>query len=81
MFTGEDGGLDLQRCPHLHFLPIVTACKANSLLEIFLGCSVANGSTEQAALKPEGVRSHHTPSSAPSYRSYPGGQKAFAPLL
>lgn len=53
MFRMEDGGLDLQRCPRLHFLPIATVCKASSLLEIFLGCSVANGSTEQAALKAE----------------------------
>lgn len=33
-------------------------------LQSCLGCTVANGSTEQAALKPEQGRSHHTSSSA-----------------
>lgn len=64
VFRREDGGLDLQRCPHLHFLPIATACKESSLLQSCLGFTVANGSTEQAALKPEQGRSHHTSSSA-----------------
>lgn len=64
MFRRENEGVHLQRCLHLHFLPIVTACKVSSLLQSFLGCSIANGSTEEAALKPERVRSHHTSSPA-----------------
>ena len=60
----QERGLDLQRYPHLHFLPILTACKPSSLLQSCLGCSVVNGLSYQPALKPGRVRSHHTSSSA-----------------
>lgn len=38
----QEGGLGLQKHPHLHFLPIVTTCKTRSHLQSYLGCSVVN---------------------------------------